>query len=294
VNRVARQLLRTPTLALALPLLLTTLAAQEGAEAKPVPVPPPPAKLAEWPALADTDKDRVAALVGQFRKPDPQLHEAAKKGLVALGEGAMPQLFTQVADRADNVNKQLFAVFDEVLAPRHAALLAREVKKPRVELRRYLVIRLCRFTDPEMLPVLQTTMNDKDEVTAFHAALGALAVKHKDALAPVMTYAKSHWSEVAATIAEVLPAARGEDQARWVFEAIAKAPVADQMTGLRLLRYLAAKSQTPTLRPYLDAKDNTVKKEAVNAMRVLHGEAPIENMPVFQVIEMAKAWQKKV
>lgn len=275
-------------------LLLAALPAQKGDAPVSTDKPSKVEKVAEWPTLADTDKDRVRALIGQFRKPDAALHDPAKKALADLGAGAVPILLLETSDRADNLNRPIFEVLDRLIGPQHAALVAREVKKPRLELRRYLTIRMCRFADPELLPVLQATMKDKDESTAFHAALGALALRDKGALAPVMTYSKSHWQEVQAILAEVLPAARSLDTGNWVFEAIGKAPVPDQANGLRLARYLATKDQAGSVRPYLDATDHTVKKEAVNTMRVLHDEAPIENMPVFQVIEMAKAWAKKV
>jgi hypothetical protein len=87
--------------------------------------------------------------------------------------------------------------------------------------------------------------------------------------------------------------ARSNEVGAWVFEAIAKAPVPEQMTGLRFARYLAVKDQSVILRNYLQAPDHTVKKEAVNAMRVLHGEEPIETLDVFKSIEMAKEWLKK-
>ena len=61
----------------------------------------------------------------------------------------------------------------------------------------------------------------------------------------------------------------------------------------RLLRYLGTKDTVVVVRNYLTAEDHTVKKEAVNTMRALHGQEPIENLPVFQVIEMAKEWLTK-
>lgn len=267
----------------------------------PPPPPPPdrqqtdqPQKLAEWPVLSDTDKDRVRALVGQFRKPDEKLYEPARKGLIDLGAGTAPILLSQVSDRADNVNGQLLAVLEAVVTGAHGPLLAREAKKPSVELRRWVTKRMSRFVDPDLLPVLQAARKDKDPETAFHGALGALALRTKDALPEVIAYTKTHWTEVSALVAEVLPAARGKEASGWVFEAIAKAPVPEQMTGLRLLRHLATKEQASALRPFLEATDHAVKKEAVNAVRVLHGEAPVDNLPVFQVIELAKKWLQKI
>jgi hypothetical protein len=174
------------------------------------------------------------------------------------------------------------------------AKLHEEAKKPKVELRRYLVRRLCRFAEPTLLAQLTATMQDKDEQTAFYAALGALALKHREALGPVLDYSKLHWPEVSALVAETLPAAKGRETAEWVFERIAKATAADQMAGLRLLRSLTDLSQAPLLKTYLAASDHAVKREAVNVARALHGEAPVDNLPVFQVIEMAKAWQQKL
>ncbi len=285
----------SPLAAVIAPLLLALIAprlAPAQGDTKPAPATTAP-KLEEWPTLKDTDKERVLALVGQFRKADPQLHEEAKRQLIALGDGALPLLLQQVSDRTENCNPLLFAVFDVMLQPRHSALMARESKKPRVELRRYLMLRLCRFVDPELLPVLKAGCKDKDEATAFYASLGMLALKEREVVPAVLAYTKVQWKDTGALVAEVLPAARSMNAGNWVFEAIAKAPAADQMAGLRLLRYLAVKEHSLLLRTYLQASDHTVKKEAVNTMRVLYGEAPIENLTVFQAIKMAEEWLKK-
>ncbi|MFY9344071.1 MAG: hypothetical protein WAT39_16395 [Planctomycetota bacterium] len=285
-------------------VLATTLAAGAAAQ-NPTPVPAPATadkqgqaattgKLAEWPALKDTDKDRARALAGQFKKPDAKLYPEAKRGLLQLGAGAAPILIQQVSDRVDSINASLFGVLDEMLDRSHAALMAREAKRPVVELRRYLVHRLCRFGDAEMAPLFEATRKDKDEQTAFYCELGLLAQKRADALTPVLVYCKAHWSEIAGLVAEVLPAARCPGSGTLVFEAIAKANAADQMNGLRLLRYLMAKEQGMLLRRYLEANDHPVKREAVNAARVLHGEPPIDNLSVFQAIEHAKTWLQKL
>lgn len=253
-------------------------------------------KLAEWPAPKAGERERVLALVEQFKKPEAELHERARGQLGDLGESAVPLIMQHVSDRADAtaLNRHLFAVLDGKLGPRHAALMAREAKKPKPELRRYLTLRMCKLVDPELLPHLTATRADKDELTAFYAALGALTLKHQAALPDVLAYARRNWVAIAPLVAEVLPAARSPDCGKWVFEHIAKAPAADQMTGLRLARYLMVKDQSVILRNYLSASDNAVKREAVNAARVLHGEPPLENLPVFQVIEMAELWKKKL
>jgi hypothetical protein len=256
------------------------------------PVAAPPKKLDEWPALKDTDRDRVLAMAAQFKK-DSKLHEAARNGLVGVGEAAMPLLFQQVSDRQEASNEQLFLVFDKVIGPQHAALLARELGKPRVELKRYLVRRLCRFVDPTMAPVLVAASRDKDAQVAITGSIGALALKQKEALPAVLLRAKNDWDSIRELAAEVLPAARSSECGMWAIDCLKDAHPVDRVAALRLLRYLAVKEQAAYLRIYLDAEDHGVKKEAINAMRVLYGQPPMENLSVFQAIEMAKEWKTK-
>jgi hypothetical protein len=213
---------------------------------------------------------------------------------VKIGAGAVPLLLGKVVERDDGTNEPVLAVLDVLLDKSHGALLAREAQKPRVELRRYLVRRLCRFHDADLVPLFKSLVADKDAPTAFYANLALLAQAQREAVAPVMEYTKAHWSEEAPLIAEALTPGRSMDAANLVFEAIAKAAPADQMTGLRLLRYLMVKEQGVILRTYLEAADHTVKREAVNTARVLHGEPAIDNLSVFQAIEHAKTWLKKI
>ncbi|MCB9883884.1 MAG: hypothetical protein H6838_00245 [Planctomycetes bacterium] len=283
---------RTFLTLLSLSLLLLPLRGQEGEDKQGDET--KIKKLSEWPTLSATDKDRVFALATQFKKDDPKLHDAARQQLIAMGAGAVPFLFQRVSDRAENENKQLFEVFDALIESKHGALLAREVKKPVVELRRYLSQRMARFADPELLPTLTPLRKDKDEITAFHAALGCLALGDGDALGQVMSYSKTHWLEQVDLIAAVLPHARSAENGNLVFAAITKAPAADQMAGLRLARYLAIDDHKVILRTYLDSPDHAVKKEAVNVCRVLHGEPPLEKLDVFQSIKLANEWKAKL
>lgn len=280
-----------------LPLLAMLAALVLPAQDKPAPAATTdqvPERLSEWPKLPTTDADRVLGLVGQFKKPEAKLYEPARQQLIQLGEAAMPLVMQQCSDRPGNVNDQLFQVFDAVLTERHAALLAREVQKPRIELRRYLAMRLSRMAGADLVPVFEKLRKDADEQTAFFAELALLARKHRDALPGVAAYARKSWTEALPHLSAVLPTARSLQCGTWVFESITKAAVVDQMTGLRLLRFLATKEHAGLLRGYFDAPDNAVKGEACNVARVLNGEQPIEKMPVFKVIQEARRWKEKL
>ena len=255
---------------------------------------PPAARPVEWPALKATDKDRVLALVGQFRKPDAALHEQARAQLVAIGAGAAPLLMQQVSDRDDVANAHVLEVLDAITTREHAPLLARETKKPRTALRRYLTERLCRFGDASLLPVFATLQQDSDAHTAFCARLALLAAGRKEALPEVLAHTKANWPEVAPLLADVLAPVRSAPMGLMVFEAITKAPSPDQANGLRLLRHLMVKEQGMLLRSYLEASDHGVKREAINTARVVHGEPALDKLSVFQAIEMAKEWAQKL
>lgn len=278
-----------------LSLVPSWCAAQQPTPPAQTPAPSPAtSQLAEWPKVGDGDRKKIVGAIGQFSKSEKSLHAPAHKRLVELGDLAAPLVMLAVSDRTLEANPPLYAVLDELLQPRHAALMARETKKPQSELRRYLTLRLIRFHDLAQVPTLQELAKDKDEQTAFYASLGLLALKQKEALPATLAYARTHWAEVTTLVAEVLPPARSTEAADWVIGAIGKASAVEQMTGLRLLRYLLPKERAAELKPFLKASDHTVLREAINAARVVHGEDPIENLPVFQAVKHQQDWLKKL
>lgn len=279
-------------------VLLTTLLAKAGfaQEPKEPPQDPAPAtkKLAEWPSLKKAESDRARSLVSQYRKPKEELYPEASRKLIELGAGVAPIMIPLVNDRSHSINEHLFGVLDAVLDKTHAALLARESKRPSVAWRRFLMHKLASFHDAEMAPVFKSALKDKDPDIAFHSALGLLSLGNQDGLDIVILAAKQRWTELDTVIAEILPAGRSEQSAMPIFEKIAAARPTDQMAGLRLLRYLMTKQQSMLLRSYLESADFQVKKEAINTARVLHGEKPMDKLSSFQAINEAKKWLGKL
>ena len=253
-----------------------------------------PHKLSAWPKLGKRDGDRARAAAKQFRKPRAQLHSAASERLKHLGAGVAPVLIPLISDRAQNINEHIFEVLDHVVDETHAALLARETKRKSVECRRYVARRLAGMRDKETLPVLKRMLADKDEDVAFFAALGALAVGEDIGVDGVLAAARQRWGEQRALIAATLTPARSDRAGMRIWLRIEGARPTDQMAGLRLLRYLATKSQRGRLRRYLGSADFAVKREAINTARVLHGEAALEKISSFQAINLAKQWLEKL
>lgn len=253
-----------------------------------------PPMASAWPKLSATDVDRVVALVTQFKKEDVQLHTDATAKLLQLGAGAAPFLMQRVHDKEPNQNPQIFAVLDGMVGSEHAELLAKELKKPSVELRGYLTQRLCRFGDPRLRKSLEGLRKDANERIAFHAALGCLALGDAAALDQVVAYSKTHWADEVGIVSEVLSKVRSAAAGNEVFAAIAKQKPVDQMATLRIARYLAIPDHQVIVKTYLASADHTVKKEAVNVCRVLAGEPPLEKLDVFQTIKHANEWLQKL
>lgn len=250
-------------------------------------------KLDKWPALKSTDADRANAMLAQFRK-DPSLHAGAADGLAAIGDAVAPLLFQKVTNLPDNTNAQVFGVLDRILGPQHAALLARMAKHKVTEVRRYVLYRLCRFRDADMVPVLDAAMKDNDPEVAFQAALGLVVLGRRSGLDALLARSRSDWNGMKKDAEEVLPTGRGAEAGGWLIEVMAKATPVDRAAGLRLMRYLGAKDQSGSLKAYLDNEDRTVVKETVNALRCMNGEPALENLSVFDGINMAKAWKAKL
>ncbi len=254
-----------------------------------------PKPLAAWPALAAKDRDRAIVLTGQFKKDDDALKQSARGELLAMGAGAAPVLFQKVGDAEKELalNDELYLVFDSMLTAEHRALMAEQAKKKKIELRKYLLRRLCVMPDPELKSAFEPFRKDDDEQVAFFANLGLASLRDKDALLDVLERTRADWAAHVDMVKQALPAARSSECARAVIEHMAKQGTEVKAAGLRLLRYLATETEKPTIKVFLGSEDHGVVKEAVNALRVMHGQEPLEKLSAFDAIGMAKEWQGK-
>jgi HEAT repeat protein len=65
--------------------------------------------------------------------------------------------------------------------------------------------------------------------------------------------------------------------------------------ALEMLAGCGEKSVTPRVKPFLDEQDNTLRIAAINALRgIVDGEQPLDRLPVFEAIELAKRWKERV
>jgi hypothetical protein len=290
-------------LALALLVALVTLAnfspAQEapsGAASKPEPsVAGLPKPLAAWPALSTADRERALTLTGQFKKEDEALRSSARDELVKMGAAATPILFQKVGDAEKELalNEQLYPVFDATLTAEHRGLMAEQAKKKKLELRKYLLRRLCLMADPAMKATFEPYRNDADETVKLHANLGLAAIKDGEALLVVLEMTRKAWADHVDLVKQALPPARSSECAAVVWDFMQKENHETKAAGLRLLRYVATEKEKSAIQGLLTSEDHGVVKEAINALRVIHGMEPLEKLSAFDAIGMAKEWQSK-
>lgn len=259
------------------------------------PAPPSPAPPPRWPALTEAGRAEARLTLGRLAAVRDDATEAHEQKLVALGAGVAPLVLAALGAKSAAHPEALERVLDRVVTTGHAALLAPESGHASVAVRRYVVAQLARAHDPAHADRLAKAAEDPDAEVRLAGALGLTALGDFRAFDVVFDECRTEWRERADFVATVLAPARGEAATEQVYARMTRTDVETRITGLRLLRSLAPAEQARGLAVFLDADEHNVKKEAINALRaVVDGAAPLENLSVFQAIEMAKQWKARI
>ncbi|MBK8974563.1 MAG: hypothetical protein IPM29_01420 [Planctomycetes bacterium] len=286
------------------PLTVARLAAATLAALLPVaapgaqdPTPPKPdERPVAWPKLGANDELRIKRELRQLGDADPEVAAAAEAGLVEHGAGVAPYVIRRLDDTEVANVPALRRVLDTVVDWQYLPLVVKRADDKSVELRRWVVRWLARAHDERAAAVLRAASTDADPQIAFCAVVGRLGLGDADALEPVLRACSGgDWREQVSLCAEVLPAVRGARFADALIQRIADQDELTRVAGLRLLRYLAPASHARLVATFLNASEHGVKKAAINALRVIvDGAAPMEELSVFQAIDMANAWKERV
>ncbi len=256
---------------------------------------PKPAAKPEWPKLDRLQTGRVEELFKNLTLKNQELHEESLKEMVALGAGTAPALLGRFSDAKTNHNAWLERALDGVTAVEHTPLLAIEATSKVVARRRYVVRRLGELAAPGMAETYRKAMADKDADVAFFGGLSLASTGDATGLPVVLARAKADWKANRALIEKILPHGKGGDVSRWLSEQSEGKDFAARVAALRLFRSGGAREHAARVASSLDASDNLVKKEAINALRVVVlGQEPLEDLSVFQAIEMAKEIRSKL
>jgi hypothetical protein len=258
-------------------------------------------RLEAWPELADAA--RVKQDVARLRKArTDEMASQAHAALVADGAMVAPLLFAALAKEEDaGARERLSSVLDAVVDARHTRLLAREFEARSPLVRAYCLRRAAAFPDagiraPAEQALARTAGAEKADERRERvlAALCVTSTGSIGALEVLAECAASEWKTWGADVRTVLEEVRGPEAARVAAAGLPGERVRE-LAALRLLAGCGDTASKSRVRPYLDSSDRELQLAAINALRgIVDGELPLEQLPVFEMIEVAEAWKKRL
>jgi hypothetical protein len=255
---------------------------------------PPEPEPITWPTLDSKQQQRLTFLLRKLDDEDPEVRAESETGLIELGAGIAPQLWARLG-RDEDQAPVLARLLDTVVTPEYGPLVADRIDDRSIAVRRWCVAWLAQRHDQGYLPAMREKLGDKDAEIRFHAGLGVAGLGDLDGMPPVLAGCIEDWQSRAAATATALTPARGAKLADWLLDKMREDDERTQITALRLLRYLGPKTYAARVAIHLDAQRAQVKKEAINALRVIvDGDEPLETLAVFQAIEQAKQWKARL
>jgi hypothetical protein len=261
-----------------------------------------PPKLKAWPKPKSQGglKDQVARL-RQDRSEDVAAEAHAR--LISMGSSAAPLLIRSLGkEKNKDARERIRFVLANLLDQQHSRLVAGSFGDKSIDVRVWALITVSRTPDPGLQKTVLGHWNalakrgDKaQEVERYATGLCLLSIQDPLGLEPVVSATISHWKERAAQIRDVL---NGLRSAAFDEALLGRLKATDRKQQSAALRLIAAGGTPATLSavaPFLDSGDPTLRVDAINACRVLvAGEPPLDRIPVFEAIELAKTWKARL
>lgn len=254
-----------------------------------------PTSKPTWPKLSASEAAKARGWIRRLDVDDEDAIATVEHDLVALGAGVAREVVREL-DAKDDESRELAArVLDRVLEPQHAPLLEPLLEQREVHARRYASLRIARFHAKDSEPALRDALEDEDADVAFHAALGLAGLGDLEQLDAVYERCNDDWREIGDVVTEVLAPLRSSEATAWVRKRLMSADDRGKVTCLRLMRSLCTRELAGLIAIHLDSEQAAIKKEAINALRVVvDGDPPIENLSSFDAITMAQKWKERL
>ena len=107
--------------------------------------------------------------------------------------------------------------------------------------------------------------------------------------------ALDEWGKRGVELRAALGGVRGPEASKIMVEKLKDADRKKKVAVMHVLSGCGDKSVALYLRPALDDDDNSIRVAAINALRgMVDGDPPVEQLSVFEAIEMAKLWKSKL
>jgi hypothetical protein len=280
-------------------------AGQDPATGKPPAAEKPAAaveRITAWPKPVDkstliTDIERLC------KARTPEMESQAHDALKACGASAVPFLLERYGKERDKfAAARVREVLLETTDGTQTRLLAKHFTSKSVPERTFALWRAAAFPDAELaapanaaLEAVKKQGDKADPDERYAAALCAASAGSNQGMEILWATAVKDWDGHGVEIRTAIEPLRGAEASKWVIEKATGGALKEKVAVLRLLAGLGDKSSTTYVRPFLDDSDNTLRVAAVNALRgIVDGAPPLEQLPVFEVIEMAKQWKLKL
>jgi hypothetical protein len=260
-------------------------------------------RLEAWPAL---EKDTLALVrtdIERLRKArTPEMGEEAAAALSAVGAGVVPELLPTLGKERDAAAlARIEEVLVQVTDARHTRVLAAEFDAKDAAVRAFCLRRVSEFPDPGVREAAEAAWarvakaGDKaDRAERFAAALCGASSGSLAGFDELAARALERWPQDGTTLRAALAGVRGPEAAAKAV-ALLEGDRAKQVAGLNLLSACGDKESAPAVKPFLDSDDHQIRVAAINALRgMVDGQPPLDKLPVFEAIDMAKQWKNRV
>lgn len=287
----------------------TFAAATTGAAQEPMSKAPPKAKAATniayitaWPKPAN--KDTLLTDIERLVKVrTPEMGVQARQALVADGASAVPFLLERYGKEKDlDVQRRLRDVLIENTKADQTRMLAKHFDKPAVLERTFALWRAAAFPDKELAPAAEAAFARVEKQGAkadpeerYAVALLCVATGSLKGLETMYQTAADDWGKRGVELRAALNGIRGPEASKIMIEKLKDADRKKKVAVMRVLAGCGDKADGLYLRQYLDDDDNSIRVAAINALRgMVDGDPPVEQLSVFEAIEMAKLWKTKL
>lgn len=269
-------------------------------------------RLERWPEPADRQEIEIDVL--RLRKASTEgMEQGAREALLAQGAATAPALLEALRKERDPAARaRVEYLLERVTGAEHTRLLAQRFDDRSPQVRAFALRRAAAFPDPELRDAAEAarlrTAKELEDPKLREAERALLVEEHYRAalccastgsiagLDPLLARARNDWARSAAELRTALAACKGAAATAALLPTLASPERAEVVAGLGLLAVCGVTEGTPDrIRPLLDSTDNTIRVAAINALRgVVDGDPPLERLPVFEAIEQANAWKKRL
>ncbi len=269
-----------------------------------------PARLAAWPALdAESAKGLKMEIEKLRRASSPEMASSADQALRAAGAGVVPELLPALGkEKNPEALGRIEATLQALTGPEHTLLLAKEFQHKAVEVRTWVLERAAQLPDPELLGPAEQALtraraaNEKakgdDRALRRELEAASLCATAAGSLAGfdvVEKLACEQWNSRRAILRTALTAVRGNQAAEKAKAGLDSKDRSRVVGALNVLSACGTKENTGWIAPFLDDSDNSIRVAAINACRgIVDGQGPVENMPVFEAVELAQKWKERI